>query len=90
MLSPLRMPFRHARVASYLRLRIIKQPGELYTLVSGARSLREILSPPRLPFRHPGTAGKYRILSETGAASAGETQFSEPAGIGPQSDVRHC
>jgi hypothetical protein len=29
MLSPLRMPFRHARVAGYLQLRMIEQAGEI-------------------------------------------------------------
>jgi len=32
-LSPLRLPFRHARVAGYLQLSIIEQAGEIYTSV---------------------------------------------------------
>ena len=34
-LSPLRLPFRHARVAGHLKLSIIKEPSGIYTSVSG-------------------------------------------------------
>jgi hypothetical protein len=34
MLSPLRMPFRHARTAGHLQLRIINQAQRIYTSVS--------------------------------------------------------
>jgi len=37
-LSPLRMPFRHARAEGYLHMSIIKQPSEIYTSVSGVRA----------------------------------------------------
>ena len=35
MLSPLRMPFRHARVARHLQLRIIEQAGGICMTVCG-------------------------------------------------------
>jgi hypothetical protein len=37
MLSPLRMPFRHARVADDLQCSIIEQAAEIYTSVSVIR-----------------------------------------------------
>jgi len=52
-LSPLRMPFRHARVANSLQGSIIDQPAGIYTSVSGIGGPGEILSPLRLPVPPP-------------------------------------
>ena len=47
MLSPLRMPFRHARVGDYLQLRIIEQAGGILTRhIPGLETLEKILKSP--------------------------------------------
>jgi len=45
MLSPLRMPFRHARVASHLQLRMIEQAGEIVKELCGPLRARETPAP---------------------------------------------
>jgi len=42
MLSPLRMPFRHARVAGHLQVRIIEQEGGICMSVCGRNCERAL------------------------------------------------